>query len=61
MSRIETLIFIAARAVMVAVSPVLLAWSFTASGASWDYAKLSQPKPMQAGATPALQLLDLLW
>jgi hypothetical protein len=25
-----------------------------------NYAKLSQPKPMQAGAAPALQLLDLL-
>jgi hypothetical protein len=25
-----------------------------------NYAKLSQPKPMQAGATPALQLLDWL-
>ncbi len=25
-----------------------------------NYAKLSQPKPVQAGAAPALQLLDLL-
>jgi hypothetical protein len=25
-----------------------------------NYAKLSQPKPMKAGAAPALQLLDLL-
>jgi len=25
-----------------------------------NYAKLSQPNPMQAGAAPALQLLDLL-
>jgi hypothetical protein len=25
-----------------------------------NYAKLSQPKPMQAGAAPAFQLLDLL-
>ena len=58
MSRVETAIFIAAVAVMVALLLLLPDVDRERCKLRRNYAKRSQPKPMQAGAPPALQLSD---
>jgi hypothetical protein len=58
MSRVETAIFIAAVAVMVALPLLLPDVDRERRKLRRNYAKLSQPKPMQAGAPPALQPSD---